>query len=82
MVMKRLSQNDDDTAGRVDEVCDSGTSVKSGELVDDTRHWRPMVDDGVEASERNQKGRRGPNYARYLRTRCRGTNDNTITRHG
>jgi len=59
VVMERLSQNDDDTAGRVDEVCDSGTSVKNGELVDVTRHWRPMVDDGVETSERNQEGWRG-----------------------
>lgn len=41
-VMELLSQDDDDTVGRVGEVCDNGTSVENGEL----------VDEDAEASER------------------------------
>lgn len=50
----RLSHNNDDTAARVCEVCDNGTSVENGEFGDDTAYLRSVVDDGVEASQRNQ----------------------------
>jgi len=49
VVTERLSQDDDDTAARVYEVCDNSTSVENGELGDDTAYVRLVVDDGVEA---------------------------------
>lgn len=36
-------------------ACDNGIPVDYDKMVDDTACWRPLVDDGVKASEINQK---------------------------
>jgi len=49
-----LSRNDGFTAVDVGGAGDTDTSVDNDETVDDTAYWRPVFDDGVEASEINQ----------------------------
>jgi len=81
-----LSRTDVDAAAvRAGEANDTITFVENDERVDDTTYWRPVVDDGVEASELKSDlicvGQRVRHFALVVAAQKRGT-DNTPTGPG